>query len=110
MPWLVDMLRAHPEVALFVTLALGHALTRLRLGPIQLNAVVAVLLAGVLVGQLRISVPTSLQWAFFLLFLFSIGYQTGPQFFRGLGRSALPQVGLALFLCGVALATAFLLS
>lgn len=110
MTWLVDTLRGHPEIALFVTLAIGYALTRLRLGPVRLNAVVAVLIAGVAVGQLRIEVPASVQWVFFVLFLFSIGYQTGPQFFRGLGRSALPQVGLALLLCGTALASALVLS
>lgn len=110
MHWLVETLRAHPEIALFLTLALGYALTKLRLGPIQLNAVVAVLIAGVAVGQMQIEVPASLQWVFFVLFLFSIGYQTGPQFFRGLGRSALPQVGLALLLCGTVLASALALS
>jgi len=110
MPWLIETLRQHPEVALFLTLALGQLLTRLKVGPIQLNGVVAALLAGVALGQLRIEVPSALQWAFFVLFLFSIGYQTGPQFFRGLGRSALPQVGLSLLLCGSALATAFVLA
>jgi putative transport protein len=110
MHWLIETLRAHPEIALFLTLALGYGLTKLRLGPIQLNAVVAVLIAGVAVGQLRIDVPSSLQWVFFVLFLFSIGYQTGPQFFRGLGRSALPQVGLAILLCGMVLASALALS
>jgi putative transport protein len=110
MNWLIETLRAHPEIALFLTLALGYGLTKLRLGPIQLNAVVAVLVAGVAVGQLRIAVPASLQWVFFVLFLFSIGYQTGPQFFRGLGRSALPQVGLAILLCGMVLASALTLS
>jgi len=110
MHWLIETLRAHPEIALFLTLALGYGLTKLRLGPVQLNAVVAVLLAGVAVGQLKIEVPASLQWVFFVLFLFSIGYQTGPQFFRGLGRSALPQVGLAILLCGAVLASALALS
>jgi putative transport protein len=110
MSWLIETLRQHPEVALFLTLAIGQALARIKVGPIQLNGVVAALLAGVAVGQLRIQVPQALQWAFFVLFLFSIGYQTGPQFFRGLGRSALPQVGLSVLLCGVVLATAFALS
>lgn len=110
MNWLIDTLRAHPEIALFLTLALGYGLTKLRLGPIQLNAVVAVLIAGVAVGQLQIEVPASLQWVFFVLFLFSIGYQTGPQFFRGLGRTALPQMGLAVLLCGTVLASALVLS
>lgn len=110
MTWFLETLRRHPEIALFLTLALGYALTRLRLGPVRLNAVVAVLIAGVAVGQLRIQVPDSLQWLLFVLFLFSVGYQTGPQFFRGLGRSALPQVGLSLLLCGAALGSALALS
>ena len=37
MNWLIETLRAHPEIALFLTLALGYALTRVRLGPIQLE-------------------------------------------------------------------------
>ncbi|MFI5209976.1 MAG: aspartate-alanine antiporter, partial [Gemmatimonadales bacterium] len=110
MPWPVEALRAHPELAVFLTLALGYGLARIRLGPIQLNPVLAVLAAGVAIGQLRIEVPASLQWVFFVLFLYSIGYQTGPQFFRGLGRSALPQVGLAVLLCGTVLASALALS
>jgi putative transport protein len=31
------------------------------------------------------------------LFLFSIGYKTGPQFFRSFGRGTLPQLALTLF-------------
>jgi putative transport protein len=103
--WLVETLRAHSEIALFLTLALGYGIGRLRLGPLQLNPVLGVLLAGVLVGQLDIAIPAAIQWTFFVLFLFAIGYSTGPQFFRGLRASGLPQAGLALFLCVVGLAT-----
>jgi putative transport protein len=105
--WLAESLRAHPELALFLTLAAGHALGRARIGSFQLNAVIGVLIAGVVVGQIGIDVPPALQWAFFVLFLFSIGYKTGPQFFRGLGREALPQVGLAALLCVTGLATTY---
>jgi putative transport protein len=110
MTWLADALRAHPELALFLTLGLGHALGRLRIGRFQLSAVIGVLVAGVAIGQLAIPVPAALQWAFFVLFLFAIGVDSGPQFFRGLGRSALPQVGLSLLLCGTALAAAYAVS
>ena len=37
-----------------------------------------------------------LRWAFFYLFLFSIGYSVGPQFFGSLKKEALPQIVLAL--------------
>jgi len=80
------------------------------LGPVKLNAVIGVLLAGVVVGQAAVEVPPALQWSLFVLFLFSVGYKTGPQFFQGLGRGALPQAGLALLFCAAGLATAYALS
>jgi putative transport protein len=103
----MDALRQHPELALFLTLALGYALGGLRVGGIKLGSVIGVLIVGVAVGQLGISVSESLKSTFFLLFLFSIGYKTGPQFFRGLRGSGLSQAGLALVLCGTGLASAY---
>ena len=110
MSWLATSLQNHPEIALFLALGLGQAAARFRIGPFKLNAVVCVLLAGVAIGQLGIKPPPALQWSFFVLFLFAIGYKTGPQFFEGLGRSALPQVGLSVFFCAVSLASAYFLS
>jgi putative transport protein len=43
---------------------------------------------------------------FFDLFLFATGYKVGPQFIRGLGRSALPQAALTVVLCVTSLLTA----
>jgi putative transport protein len=110
MSWLATSLRNHPEIAIFLVIGLGHAVGRLRIGSFRLNAVVGVILAGVLVGQLGIEPPSALQWSFFVLFLFAIGYQTGPQFFEGLGRSALPQIGLSVLFCAVSLGSAYFLS
>ena len=110
MNWLTTSLQNHPEIALFLALGLGQAAARIRIGSFKLNAVVCVLLAGVAIGQLGIKPPPALQWSFFVLFLFAIGYKTGPQFFEGLGRSALPQVGLSVFFCAVSLASAYFLS
>ena len=87
--WLLKVLHDRPEVAFFVTITLGYALGRLRIGSFTLGAVTGVLLAGVMVGQLGITLPPALKQVLFLLFLFSIGYRTGPQFFRGLKRTDL---------------------
>lgn len=57
------------------------------------------LLVGVVVGQLKIEIPEPAKTLFFLLFLFSVGYAVGPQFFRGLKRDGLPQVGFAVVVC-----------
>jgi putative transport protein len=94
--WFVEILRQHPEMALFLTLALGYSLGKVRVGPVKIGAVLGVLVVGVIIGQVGVKVSADLKTAFFLLFLFSIGYRTGPQFFSGLRTSGLPQISLTL--------------
>jgi putative transport protein len=106
--WIADALRTHAELALFLTLGLGYALGHLRIGSFKLGPVLGCLLAGVLVGQLGIEASRDVKYAFFLLFLFAIGYRTGPQFFAGLKSSGLQQTALTVLLCGTGLGTAWL--
>ncbi|HVQ31790.1 MAG TPA: aspartate-alanine antiporter [Vicinamibacteria bacterium] len=105
MAWFVTSLRENPELAIFLTLALGFLIGRLRIGTFSLGNVVGTLLAGVLVGQLEIKVDPLVKVVFFDLFLFATGYKVGPQFFRGLKKNALSQALLTLVLCGASLAT-----
>jgi putative transport protein len=98
MDWFVATLREHPELAVFLTLALGFVIGRLRVGSFKLGNVVGTLFAGVLVGQLVIEVDPVVKIVFFNLFLFATGYKVGPQFIRGLGRNAVPQVLVTLVL------------
>ena len=107
MDWFVAALRNNPELAIFLTLALGFAVGRLRIGSFTLGTVVGTLLAGVLVGQLNIQVPAVVKTVFFDLFLFTTGYKVGPQFFRGLKKDALAQVALTVVLCVTCLVAAF---
>src|SRR5262249_34479786 len=108
--WFVETLRHHPEMALFLTLALGYWIGKIRLGALPLGAVVGVLIAGVVIGQLGGKISADLKTAFFLLFLFAIGYRTGPQFFSGLRSSGLPQVALTVIFAGAGLGTGYALA
>ena len=105
MAWFVTSLRENPELAIFLTLALGFLIGRIRIGTFALGNVVGTLLAGVLVGQLAIQVHPLVKVVFFDLFLFATGYKVGPQFFRGLKKNALSQALLTFVLCGASLAT-----
>lgn len=80
MAWLATALRNHPEIAIFLVLVLGHAVSRIRIGAFRLNAVIGVILAGVLVGQLGIKPPEALQWSFFVLFLLQSGMKPARSF------------------------------
>jgi putative transport protein len=78
--YVVTALRTHPELAVFLTLAIGFFISKLRVGSFSLGTVVGTLLAGVLIGQLDIKVPAIVKNVFFDLFLFTTGYKVGPQF------------------------------
>ena len=105
MSYILDSLRNHPELAIFLTLAAGFVIGRIRIGSFKLGNVVGTLLAGVLIGQLDIKVDATVKSVFFSLFLFATGYKVGPQFFRGLRKSALPQVILTVVFCVTSLVT-----
>lgn len=107
MDFILSALRQNPELAIFLTLAVGFLIGQIKFGSFSLGIVVGCLLAGVLIGQLEIKVPSIVKTVFFDLFLFTTGYKVGPQFFRGLKKDALPQVAVTLVLCVACLLTAF---
>ncbi|MGO4573356.1 aspartate-alanine antiporter [Microvirga sp. 2TAF3] len=110
MNYITSALRHNPELAVFLTLAVGFLIGRIKFGSFSLGIVVGCLLAGVLIGQLDIKVPPLVKTIFFDLFLFTTGYKVGPQFFRGLKGDAIPQMALTVIVCVSCLLTAFGLS
>jgi len=107
MDYFVKSLQQHPELAIFLALAIGFLIGKIKIGTFSLGTVVGTLLAGVLIGQLDIGVPAIVKNVFFDLFLFTTGYKVGPQFFRGLKKDALPQLAVTLVLCVTCLLCAF---
>jgi putative transport protein len=104
---LVGTLREHPEITFFLVLGIGYLLGKLKLGSFSLGAVTGTLLAGVALGQLGLRVSGEVKQAFFLLFLFSIGFRTGPQFFRGLRSGGLQQAALSVIVATTGLIVAY---
>jgi len=105
MTYILDALRNHQELAIFLVLAIGFVIGRIRIGTFKFGNVLGTLIAGVLIGQLDIKVDATVKSVFFSLFLFATGYKVGPQFFRGLKRNALAQVALTVVLCVTSLVT-----
>ena len=55
MKWLFDTLWQYPEIAIFLTSAIGFWVGQMRLGKFSLGVVTSTLLARVLIGQLDIA-------------------------------------------------------
>jgi putative transport protein len=106
----IIILQQHPELALFLVLALGFALGKIRIGNFRVGAVLGTLFAGVLIGQFNIQIQPVVKVIFFDLFLFATGYKVGPQFFRGLKKDAGPQLILTVVICVTCLITAFVMA
>src|SRR5436190_24343122 len=102
--WFFTTLRTYPEIAIFLTLALGYYFGKFTFKGIGLGAVTATLLAGVLIGQIGIPISQPLKATVFLMFLFAVGYAVGPQFVRGVAKDGLPQAFFATVQCLLCLA------
>lgn len=107
---LLHVLRGHPEVTFFLVLGLGFLLGKVKLGGFRLGAATGTLLAGVIIGQADVSVSPEVRQCFFLLFLFAIGFRTGPQFFRALKSDGLEQAALAAIVATTGLIVAYAVS
>jgi putative transport protein len=94
--WFVAALRSHPELAIFLALAIGFAVGPRKVAGFSLGNVTATLLAAVAIGQIGITVSPNVRATFFILFLFAIGYGVGPQFFSGLSKEGPRQIGFSL--------------
>src|SRR6516164_3782941 len=97
--WIAATLRHYPEIAIFLTLGLGYYFGKFTFKGIGLGSVTATLLAGVLIGQIGISISQPLKATVFLMFLFAVGYGVGPQFVRGVAKDGLPQAIFAAVQC-----------
>jgi len=106
--WFVNTLRSYPEIAIFLSLAIGYYVGSFTYKGLGLGAVTATLLAAVVIGQLAIPTPGPLKPFFFLMFLFAIGYGVGPQFVRGIAQDGVPQAVFAAIVCVFCLAAAYL--
>jgi len=103
--WFIETVKTYPELLIFVALALGFWIGPKKLGGFSLGNVTATLLAAILVGQLGIPIAGPIKSAFFLLFLFAVGYGVGPQFFAGLSKEGPKQILFTVVVCSLCLAS-----
>ncbi|WP_368040974.1 aspartate-alanine antiporter [Acetobacter estunensis] len=102
---LAGLFSACPEIALFLALVIGCWIGRFRFGSFQLGGVAGSLLAAVLLSQVGVHIDSGIKNVLFALFIYAVGYQSGPQFFRSLGRQSLREILMAVVLAITGLIT-----
>ena len=99
-----------PEIFLLLSIALGTFLGRLKIAGFSIGATACTLVVAVILGQFgTFVIPPLFKTIFFSLFVFTIGYKSGPEFFASLSVRTLSQVGLAMVVAftGLAIVLAF---
>lgn len=94
-----EQLKTYPLIALFLSIALGYLIGKIKFGKFQLGGVAGTLLVAVFIGQLGgIIISPEIKSIFFALFIFMVGYNGGPQFFSSFKLSALTRLFAAFLM------------
>jgi putative transport protein len=100
---LKNVLNSAPEIALFASLFLGCVLGRIKIKGFSLGGVAGSLIVALVIGQLDVTLPDALKAVCFALFIYSVGFKSGPEFFGGLNRSSFKLVLSSVVQCVSAL-------
>ena len=86
-----------PEIFLLLSIAIGTVLGRFRIFGFSIGTTACTLIVAVIIGQFcHFVIPPMFKAIFFSLFVFTIGYRSGPEFFASLSFRTLAQVAVAL--------------
>ena len=105
MEWLHETFKKSPEMALFLSLAVGYWIGKIKFGKFQLGGVAGSLLVAVIVSQVGVQVDAGVKAVLFALFIYAVGFESGPQFFSSLGRQSIKEIVLAAVMAATGLAT-----
>lgn len=108
--FVLHALRSNPEIAVFLAIALGVLIGRVHLGSFHLGSVAGALLMGLVIGQIGLDVPHELKSVFFMMFIYAVGFKSGPEFFSCLNSNSLKLVLFSVVLCATALGTILMMN
>jgi len=100
------IIKENPEVFVFLAMAGGYALGRVKIKGFGIGTTASVLLVAMALGQSGVAVPAVLKSIAFALFAFCIGYQVGPQFFGALKKEGVNYLLVSVVVAAAGLATA----
>ncbi len=106
---MLNICRNNPQILVFLAIATGYFIGKIKFFGFNLGSTAGVLIAALVIGQIGITVPPLLKAVGFALFIFTIGYKVGPQFFGALKKEGLNYIWLSLVVAFTGLGMAILL-
>ena len=110
MEWIKEQVGHSPEILLFLSLAVGFWIGQFQIGKFQLGGVAGSLVVAVLLSLVGVPVDNGVKSILFALFIYAVGFESGPQFFKSLGPQSLREIFLALFMAVVGLTTVIIMA
>ena len=110
MEWIQGQLSHYPEILLFLALGIGFYIGKFQIGKFQLGGVAGSLLVAVALSMFGVSVDNGVKSILFALFIYAVGFESGPQFFKSLGPKSIKVILLAAFMAIVGLATVVIMA
>ncbi|WP_216937495.1 MULTISPECIES: aspartate-alanine antiporter [unclassified Acinetobacter] len=110
MEWIQNELSQSPSILLFLSLAIGFWIGKFRFGKFQLGGVAGSLLAAAVLSLIGVTVDNGVKAILFAVFIYAVGFESGPQFFKSLGPKSMKEVLLAVFLAVCGLATVLIMA
>jgi len=107
--YFINLCREYPQIPIFLAIAIGYFIGKIKIFKFNLGSTAGVLVSALLLGQMDIPVSSLLKTVAFALFIFTIGYKVGPQFFGALKKDGIHYLWLSLFMGVVGLLLAIFL-
>jgi putative transport protein len=90
MNWIKHTLESSPEIALFLCLALGFAVGKVKIWKLSLGGIAGTLIVAIFIGMIgKVALNDEVKNIAFAMFIFTLGYMSGPSFFASLNRRSL---------------------
>ncbi|ARP38492.1 aspartate:alanine antiporter [Vibrio sp. 10N.222.54.F12] len=106
----VLLLKQNPILLIFVVLSIGLAIGKIRFGSLQLGNSIGVLITSLIMGHLGFSFNADALTIGFMLFIYCVGIEAGPNFFGIFFRDGKHYLILSLVVLSTAIALTYFCS
>ena len=106
---IINICRDNPQIPVFLAVAIGYFIGKIKIYGFSLGSTAGVLIAALALGQMNVQITPLLKTVAFALFIFTIGYKVGPQFFGSLKKEAVHYILIAVVVAVAGLAIALTL-